>query len=79
VHDFGHLAYRVDDIYEGWRSVTNRPRRDGDMTLVRSPDGISIELLQTDDAPPLQEPWGLHGQHREEGSKRCAMGSRDFV
>jgi hypothetical protein len=78
VRDFGHLVYRVDDIYDGWRCGTNRPRRDGNMTLVRSPDGISIELLQKDDAP-LQEPWGIHGQHREEGSKRCAIGSRDFV
>ena len=37
LRDFGHLAYRVDDIYDGWPRVTNRPLRDGRMTLVRSP------------------------------------------
>ena len=62
VRDFGHLAYRVDDIYDGRPRVTDRPLRDSHMTLVRSPDGgISIELLQKDDAPPLKEPWGIHG------------------
>jgi len=79
LRDFGHLAYRVDDIYDGWPRVTDRPLGDGHMTLVRSPDGISIELPQKDDAPPLKEPWGIHGQHCNEGSKRCAMGWRDFV
>jgi len=61
--NFGHLAYRVDDIYalcqrlaEGG-VVINRPPRDGRMAFVRSPDGISIELLQKGDAMPAQEPW----------------------
>lgn len=61
--NFGHLAYRVDDIYTLCqhlmdRGITiNRPPRDGHMAFVRSPDGISIELLQTGDALPPQEPW----------------------
>jgi hypothetical protein len=59
--------------------VTNRPLRDGHMALVRSPDGISIELLQKGDALPPKEPWGIHGRHWEERGKRCAMGSQDFV
>ncbi|MEM7412920.1 MAG: VOC family protein [Myxococcota bacterium] len=61
--NFGHLAYRVDDIYEVCQRLmdggvtVNRPPRDGHMAFVRSPDGISIELLQN--GPPLspQEPW----------------------
>ena len=47
--------------------------------LVRSPDAISIELLQKGDALPPKEPLGINGQHWEDRSKRCAMGSRDFV
>ncbi|WP_341212086.1 VOC family protein [uncultured Limimaricola sp.] len=60
---FGHLAYRVDDIYETCRHLQdngvtiNRPPRDGHMAFVRSPDNISIELLQAGDALPAQEPW----------------------
>lgn len=61
--NFGHLAYRVDDIYATCqrlqdKGVTiNRPPRDGHMAFIRSPDGISIELLQAGDALPAQEPW----------------------
>jgi lactoylglutathione lyase len=61
--NFGHLAYRVDDIYALCqqlmeRGVTiNRPPRDGRMAFIRSPDGISIELLQAGAALPPQEPW----------------------
>ena len=61
--NFGHLAYRVNDIYalcQGLmdKGVTiNRPPRDGHMAFVRSPDGISVELLQAGEALPPQEPW----------------------
>ena len=61
--NFGHLAYRVDDIYETCRRLMesgvtiNRPPRDGYMAFVRSPDGISIELLQAGEARAPQEPW----------------------
>ncbi len=61
--NFGHVAYAVDDIYEVCerlmaRGVTiNRPPRDGRMAFVRSPDNVSIELLQAGEALPLQEPW----------------------
>ena len=61
--NFGHLAYRVDDIYalcqrlmDGGVTI-NRPPRDGHMAFVRSPDNISIELLQKGDSLPPQEPW----------------------
>ena len=60
--NFGHLAYRVDNIYETCQRlmdagvVINRPPRDGHMAFVRSPDGISVELLQDGNLPP-QEPW----------------------
>lgn len=60
---FGHLAYRVDDIYAACEKLQaagitiNRPPRDGHMAFVRSPDNISIELLQKGDALPAQEPW----------------------
>ncbi|NJM50030.1 MAG: lactoylglutathione lyase [Sphingomonadales bacterium] len=60
--NFGHLAYRVDDIYETCQRLMdagitiNRPPRDGHMAFVRSPDGISIELLQEGHLPP-REPW----------------------
>ncbi|MAK59726.1 MAG: lactoylglutathione lyase [Ponticaulis sp.] len=61
--NFGHLAYQVGNIYEvvehlAEMGVTiNRPPRDGHMAFVRSPDGISIELLQKGDALPPKEPW----------------------
>ena len=61
--NFGHLAYAVDDIYETCRRLQeggvtiNRPPRDGRMAFVRSPDNISIELLQAGPALPAQEPW----------------------
>ena len=60
---FGHLAYEVDDIYDICNRlqkngvVINRPPRDGRMAFVRSPDNISIELLQKDNALQPQEPW----------------------
>jgi lactoylglutathione lyase len=61
--NFGHLAYQVDDIYalcqrlmDGGVTI-NRPPRDGRMAFVRSPDNISIELLQKGGALPKQEPW----------------------
>jgi lactoylglutathione lyase len=60
---FGHLAYQVDDIYETCRRLMdhgvtiNRPPRDGHMAFVRSPDRISIELLQKGAALAPQEPW----------------------
>jgi lactoylglutathione lyase len=60
--NFGHLAYRVDDIYETCQRLMdagitiNRPPRDGHMAFVKTPDGISIELLQ-DGALPPAEPW----------------------
>lgn len=60
---FGHLAYGVEDIYAtcahlAANGVTiNRPPRDGHMAFVRSPDNVSIELLQIGDALPAQEPW----------------------
>ena len=61
--NFGHLAYEVDDIYASCRRLMeggvtiNRPPRDGRMAFVRSPDGISIELLQKGDALAPSEPW----------------------
>ena len=61
--NFGHLAYRVDDIYAACQKladggvIINRPPRDGHMAFVRSPDGISIELLQKGDALEPREPW----------------------
>jgi lactoylglutathione lyase len=61
--NFGHLAYRVDDIYgvcqrlaDGGVTIS-RPPRDGHMAFVRSPDGVSIELLQSGDALAPAEPW----------------------
>lgn len=61
--NFGHLAYVVDDIYalcqklqDGGVTI-NRPPRDGHMAFVRSPDGVSVELLQKGDPLPAQEPW----------------------
>lgn len=61
--NFGHLAYAVDNIYESCQQLMdagvtiNRPPRDGYMAFVRSPDNISIELLQKGDALAPQEPW----------------------
>ena len=61
--NFGHLAYRVDDIYETCQRLMDggvtilRPPRDGHMAFVRSPDGISIELLQEGEPKPPAEPW----------------------
>lgn len=61
--NFGHLAYAVDDIYatcarlQAAGVIINRPPRDGRMAFVRSPDSISIELLQRGPALPPQEPW----------------------
>ena len=61
--NFGHLAYRVDDVYALCQKlmdggvVINRPPRDGNMAFVRSPDGISIELLQEGPPLALAEPW----------------------
>ena len=61
--NFGHLAYRVDDIYalctylQDLGITIHRPPRDGHMAFIKSPDGISIELLQSGDALPPSEPW----------------------
>ena len=61
--NFGHLAYRVENIYETCQRlmdagvVINRPPRDGYMAFVRSPDNVSIELLQDGKPLPQQEPW----------------------
>ena len=61
--NFGHLAFRVDNIYETCQKlldngvIINRPPRDGRMAFIKSPDNISIELLQDGDALPSSEPW----------------------
>ena len=61
--NFGHLAYRVNDIYQTCQKLMdagvtiNRPPRDGHMAFIRSPDGVSIELLQEGNALQPQEPW----------------------
>lgn len=61
--NFGHLAYKVDDIYATCQRLMeagvtiNRPPRDGNMAFVRSPDDISIEILQEGEPLPPQEPW----------------------
>ena len=61
--NFGHLAYRVDDIYalctrlQDLGITIHRPPRDGHMAFIKSPDGISIELLQSGDSLPPSEPW----------------------
>jgi len=61
--NFGHLAYSVENIYETCQQLKdggvtiNRPPRDGRMAFVRSPDNISIEILQAGDALPAEEPW----------------------
>ena len=60
---FGHLAYEVDDIYATCANLAkngvliNRPPRDGRMAFIKTPDGISIELLQKGDALPIAAPW----------------------
>ena len=65
--NFGHLAFLVDDIYETCQKLMdagvtiNRPPRDGYMAFIRSPDNISIELLQKGDALPAAEPWASMG------------------
>lgn len=64
---FGHLAYRVDNIYDMCQTLMdagvtiNRPPRDGHMAFVRSPDNVSIEILQRGDSLPPQEPWASMG------------------
>ncbi len=61
--NFGHLAYSVDNIYSTCQKILdngitiNRPPRDGKMAFIRSPDGISIELLQEGESLPKKEPW----------------------
>jgi lactoylglutathione lyase len=61
--NFGHLAFEVDNIYETCASLQkagvtiNRPPRDGRMAFIRSPDNISIEILQKGSALPIEEPW----------------------
>ena len=61
--NFGHLAYRVENIYEicahldAMGYIIHRPPRDGRMAFVKSPDGISVELLQRGDSLPAEEPW----------------------
>jgi len=61
--NFGHLAYGVDNIYEICQTLMdagvtiNRPPRDGRMAFIRSPDNISVELLQSGESLPVQEPW----------------------
>ena len=61
--NFGHLAYSVENIYEVCEKLIkngvtiNRPPRDGHMAFVKSPDGISIEILQEGDSLPIEEPW----------------------
>ena len=69
--NFGHLAYQVDNIYDTCQRlmdhgvVINRPPRDGRMAFVRSPDGISIELLQNGEALPPSSPWQEMQNHGE--------------
>ena len=64
---FGHLAYQVEDIYQMCQNLMdngvtiNRPPRDGHMAFVRSPDNVSVELLQAGDRLPPQEPWARMG------------------
>jgi lactoylglutathione lyase len=61
--NFGHLAYAVSNIYETCQRLMdagvtiNRPPRDGRMAFIRSPDNVSVELLQDGDALPIEEPW----------------------
>ena len=61
--NFGHIAYEVEDIYDTCNDLLkkgitiNRPPRDGRMAFIKSPDGISIEIIQEGDALELKEPW----------------------
>ena len=61
--NFGHLAYAVENVYDTCRKLMdagvtiNRPPRDGRMAFIRSPDNVSVELLQDGDALPIEEPW----------------------
>jgi lactoylglutathione lyase len=61
--NFGHLAYAVDDIYDSCQTLLyagvtiNRPPRDGRMAFIRTPDGISVELIQDGEPLPQREPW----------------------
>ena len=77
---FGHLAYAVDNIYEMCQHLQdngvtiNRPPRDGHMAFVRSPDNVSVELLQEGDALPPQEPWA---SMENTGHWETAAGSGD--
>ena len=65
--NFGHLAYQVDNIYDLCQSlkdsgvVINRPPKEGRMAFIRSPDGVSIELLQKGEALEVAEPWASMG------------------
>ena len=67
--NFGHLAFQVEDIYATCQKLMdagitlNRPPRDGRMAFVRSPDNISIELLQAGDSLSIQEPWASMENH----------------
>jgi lactoylglutathione lyase len=69
--NFGHLAYAVEDIYALCQKLMDagitisRPPRDGHMAFVRSPDGISIELIQKGDSLPATEPWASMPNHGE--------------
>ncbi len=69
--NFGHLAYAVENIYDLCQSLMdqgitiNRPPRDGRMAFIRSPDNISVELLQDGEALPLAEPWASMGNTGE--------------
>lgn len=69
--NFGHLAYEVENIYETCQQLMdagvtiNRPPRDGHMAFIRSPDQISIELLQKGEDLPLREPWASMGNTGE--------------
>jgi len=69
--NFGHLAYAVDDIYATCQKLMDagvtisRPPRDGYMAFVRSPDQVSVELLQKGEAKPVQEPWASMKNHGE--------------
>ena len=87
--NFGHLAYEVDDIYATCQRLMdngvtiNRPPRDGNMAFVKSPDGISIELLQKGDRAKGKRAVGLDAEHRQlvgdasrSGSRRCATSAR---
>ena len=73
--NFGHLAYEVDDIYATCDKLMkagvtiNRPPRDGNMAFIRSPDNISIELLQKGEPEGPGRALGEHAEHRERGGR----------